>query len=135
GERPLRALPGHAPGTHLALSALARLPGRAPLEHLVVRLVEPDLAIQRVRVLGVEDPAHAGEVAVLDHLAHEVLPQAAAAVLGQHVDVREVSDRDAVRGRATEADLPVAVVEPDDASRDVDQMLLCLARAADRPRS
>ena len=42
-------------------------------------------------------------------------PSPRPAVLLEHVDVREVRERDAVARRAAEADLPLAVVEADDA--------------------
>ncbi len=71
--------------------------------------------------------------AVLDHLAHELLAQPAAAVLLEDVDVREVDERVAVGHGPAEADLAVAVVEADDALRLVDQPVLGLARPAERP--
>ncbi len=70
---------------------------------------------------------------VLDHLAHERLAEAAAAVVGEHVDVREVRDREAVGDGAAEADLALAVVEADDACCLVDQPILRLPGAPGRP--
>src|SRR3954451_9728136 len=109
------------------------LPARLPLHHLRARLAEAELAVERVHVGRVQEPACVSERAVLDHLAHELLPQPTAAVLLEDVHVREVDERSAVRRRAAEADLTVAVVEPDDARGAVDQAILCLARPARRP--
>src|SRR5262249_8946408 len=68
-----------------------------------------------------------------DHLAHHRLAEAASAVLRQEVDVGEVDEGHAVRRGAAEADLPVAVVQADDARRFGDQPVLRPACAAPRP--
>ena len=95
----------------------------AALHHTLRRCVEADLAVERVRVARVQHPTDVLQRPALDHLAHELGAEAAAAVLGQHVDVREVDERDAVAEGAREPDLPVTVVETDDALRLTDQPL------------
>jgi hypothetical protein len=65
----------------------------------------------------VQDPAQLRIRAVLDDLTHECEAEPAAAVLGQHVHVREVHERDPVCERTRETDLPFAVVGPHHALR------------------
>ena len=76
-----------------------------------------------------QQPFEMRELAALDHLADELLPQPAASVLLEYVDVREVDERHAVGRRAAEPDLALAVVEADDPRRLVDQPVLRLSRA------
>ena len=52
-----------------------------PLEQLVVGLGEAELAVERVHVRRVQQPPDVRERAVVDHLADELLAEAAAAVL------------------------------------------------------
>src|SRR4029079_4937724 len=59
--------------------------------------------------------------ALLDHLANELHAEPLPAVRREDVDVREIDERDAVRERAREAELALAVVDADDALRLVDQ--------------
>jgi hypothetical protein len=54
-------------------------------------------------------------------------------VLGQHVDVGEIDERDAVRERPGEADLPLAVVDADYALCLADQPLNHFVRPPLRP--
>src|SRR6185312_4488824 len=91
------------------------------------------LPVERVRVGRVEQPLHVRVRAVVDHLPDELLPQSAPAVLREHVDVREVGDGEPVAERAAEADLAVAVVEPDDTRGLAHEALLRLPRSAGRP--
>jgi hypothetical protein len=70
-----------------------------------------------VGVARVQEPLLVGPRASLDHLADELFAQAAAAELGEDVDVRQIDDRDAVREGAGEADLAPVGVEADDAAR------------------
>jgi hypothetical protein len=68
---------------------------------------------------------------VLDHLADELDPEAAPAVLVEDVDVGEVDEAEADDGRGTaEADLPALVVQPDDADGRLDERALLVQRAA-----
>ena len=83
--------------------------------HLVARLPEAELAVERMRVRRVQQPLDVGVRPVVDHLAHELLAEAAAAVLGTHVDVGEVRDREPVREARQKPICVAVVVEADDA--------------------
>jgi len=66
-----------------------------------------------VHVARVEDPAAVRARAVVDHLAHELDAETAAAALVEHVDVGEVNESARVElDRTGEADLAVAEVSP-----------------------
>src|SRR5581483_4466389 len=110
-----------------------RSAGRKPLHHLRARGVEPELPVQRVHVCRVQQPLQVCERPMLDHLAYERLPQSAAAVLREHVDVGEVDERDAVGNPTADPDVALAVVQPDHAVRIVDERVLDLVRATARP--
>ena len=69
----------------------------------------------------------------VDGETDELDAEAASAVLLEHVDVGEVRLHVPVRERPREADLLVAVVEADDASRAVDEIVLHLSRPPFRP--
>ena len=65
---------------------------------------------------------------------HELDAEAAAAVLVEHVDVREIDEaRGVAVDRPGEADLAAVPVEADDARARVDQLVLPLARSSLRP--
>ena len=66
---------------------------------------EPELPVEIVRVGGVQEPLRLRERPFVDAEADELDAQATAAVLLEHVDVREVGLRVAVRERPREADL------------------------------
>ncbi len=85
--------------------------------------MEVELAVEVVRVARVQCPAQSGVRAVVHHLADELHGESAPAVLGQHVDVGEIDQRDAVRKCSREADLSIAVVDADDALRLADEPL------------
>ena len=132
-QAPLRRVARGAkavPGTATSCRSLARA---RPLEQLVVRLGEAELAVERGACSSCAAATRAGERAVVDHLAHERLTEAAAAELRQDVDVREVGERDAVADRPAEADLALAVVEADDARRVPHQALLDVERPTRGP--
>ena len=96
-------------------------------------VAKPKRAYRPCMSLRVQDPAQARVRAVLDRLAHELDAESAAAVLRQHVDVEQPGVGGVVGGHAAEADLPVAVVEADDARGVVDQVLHRLVAAARAP--
>ncbi len=77
-----------------------------------------------MRVGGVQEPLRLGERPFVDAEADELDAQATATVLLEHVDVREVGLRVAVRERSREADLAALVVETDDPRGVVDQLVL-----------
>lgn len=58
---------------------------------------------------------------VLDHLADELAAQAPPSIRREDVDVGEVHDGRPVRERTREADLPRAVIQPDNPRRVADQ--------------
>ena len=93
-------------------------------ERLVTRLCEPELPVEIVRVGGVQEPLRLRERPFVDAEADELDAQATATVLLEHVDVREVGLRVAVRERSREADLVAFVIEADDARGVVDQLVL-----------
>src|SRR5262245_31639345 len=110
------------------------LPGKpGPFHHPLRRRPEPELLVQRVCVLRVEDPAPLRVRAVVDHLAEELHAEAAATVLREHVDVAQIRDRRAVADGPGEADLAGAVVEPDDPRRLTHEALLLLPGPPGRP--
>ena len=80
-----------------------------------------------------EEPRHAREGAVPDHLADELHTEPAPAELREHVDVGEVGDRDPVGERPAEPDLPCVPVEADNSVRLADEALDGLRRPAERP--
>jgi hypothetical protein len=81
----------------------------------------------------VEHPARLGEAAALHHLLHHGHTQALAAVLGKHVDVRQVGMHGAVGDCATESHLAAVVEQADHPKRRREQQLHRLARPAQRP--
>ena len=89
-------------------------PPGGPFHVVVRRRREAELAVQAVRVRGVQHPAEPCARALLDHHRDDGLAQAAAAVRGQHVHVGQVGGP-AVAERAGEADHRAnRVVRPDD---------------------
>src|SRR5688572_24714334 len=66
-----------------------------PLEQIAGGCTEAEPFVEAVRVSGVQQPAEAAPWPVVDHDLDQPLPEAAAAVLGQDVDVREVGQPDA----------------------------------------
>jgi hypothetical protein len=56
----------------------------------LARLHEAELAIEVVRVAGVEVPLRAGEWPFVDREPHELDSESSSTVLLEHVDVREV---------------------------------------------
>src|SRR5918992_592322 len=88
---------------------------------------EAELLVQLARVGSVQDPTLVGERAVLDHLPDEFHPETPTPKLGEHVNVREVGHRGAVRDRPRESDLTLAVVEAHDPGRLAHEPLLLLA--------
>ena len=74
-----------------------------------------------------------GKRTALDRLANELDAEPLAAVLFEHVDVGEIRQRVPVRERPRKADLPVAVVEADDARGATDEVFDDVARTALRP--
>ena len=123
---------GQAGGGLEDAEAELALPAPA-LERLVARLRESELAVEVVRVGGVQEPLRLRERPFVDAEADELDAQAAAAVLLEHVDVREIGLHMAVGERPREADLIALVVEADDASGVLDQVVLNVARAPLRP--
>ncbi len=69
---------------------------REPLHRLPVRAAETDARVELVRSGRVQDPPRLAAGPVLDQLADELDPEAAAAVLGEDVEVGEVDVGDAV---------------------------------------
>jgi hypothetical protein len=80
----------------------------------------------------VQEPLAVGERRALHRLSDELRAEAAAAKIGQDVDVREVGDRDAVAEGTREADLAVARVEADDPRGLANRALDRLARPSSR---
>src|SRR5436853_5098153 len=80
-----------------------------------------------------QQPREVGVRPALDHLANELDAEAATAELRQDVDVREIRECDAVRDRTTEADEPLAAIQPDHALRLAHEALHRLARTTDGP--
>jgi hypothetical protein len=74
-----------------------------------------------------------GERAAFDRLANELHPEAIAAVFLEHVDVSEIRERVPVRERSCEADLPVSVIETDDARGSANEVFDDGSRASLRP--
>src|SRR5919201_1152507 len=91
-----------------------RAPGVA-LHELVRGSGEAELLVERMRVLGVEQPFPVGEGAAFDHLAYELDAEPATPEGRQDVDVGEIDERDPVGDGAAEADLAAAVIQADDA--------------------
>jgi hypothetical protein len=86
-----------------------------------------------VRIAGVQEPAQIGERSPLDQLADKLDTEAAAAVVREDVDVREVGDRRPVREGACKRDLALAVVDADDAVGLADEAVNGVARPSLRP--
>ena len=113
-----RRPPRHEP----PVPALARLPGRLSLHHLLTRLAEAELAVERVHVRRVQEPAHGrrrGRARPSRGRAPRRgrargRPRARRRRRGRRTSTPSVSG-------AAEADLRVAVVEADDARGLVDQ--------------
>ena len=78
----------------------------------------------------VEEPLRLRERSFVHREADELDAQAAPAMFLEHVDVREVGLRVAVRERAREPDLLAVAVEADDAGGTVDQLVLDTALAS-----
>ena len=76
---------------------------------------EAEALVERVRIARVQEPLRVDERPFVHGEAHQLDAEAAAAVLVEDVDVREVRLRVAVGQRPREADLPPLVVEADDA--------------------
>ena len=118
-----------APGRRRVGRPLRRVALHQPLV-----VAEAEAARRASRRRACAGSSAVGEGAVLDDLAHELDAEAGAAVLGEHVDVGQVDEmrRVAVDG-AGEPDLAALVVEADDVLAGVDQLVLPLAGAAERP--
>ena len=68
-----------------------------------------------------QHPAPIGVLPVLDHLAHELHAESAAAALFEHVDVGEIHEAGCVAvDRAGEADLAAVAIEPHEAFAGVE---------------
>src|SRR5262245_41728905 len=102
------------------------------LHHPLGGCREAELAVEGVRVRRVQEPAAPGVRSAVDALAHELDAQTASPELRQDVDVREIRDM-AVGDRAGEPHLPPVQVQPDDARRPVDQLVLADSAPAGRP--
>jgi 3,4-dihydroxy-2-butanone 4-phosphate synthase len=91
-------------GQHRVFGAPGIVPVLAgSFQVIPVRAGEAELAVQPVRVRGVQHPPQPCPLAFLDDQPHQGLAQARAAVRGQHVHVGEVGRR-AVADRTGEAD-------------------------------
>ncbi len=106
---------------------------RAAFHHPVARLGESHLPIEPMHVACVQQPPAVFVGPVVDHVPQQPLAQSAPAVLGEHIHVGEIGERNTIGHGAAETDLPFSVVEADDAARLVDEPLLCFQRSADRP--
>jgi hypothetical protein len=78
--------------------------GVPELHQGVVGFVEAELPVERVCVGGVQQPTKVSPGSGLDHLSHKLPPQTPTTVLGFHVDIGEVGERNVVRNRSAEAD-------------------------------
>ena len=118
------------------LTTIARLRRRrweAPLHEALARRPKPGLLVQGVRVGGVEQPARAGERAVVDREAEELDAEPSTAMVGEDEHVGEVRVDVTVGDGAREADERIRVVEPDEACGAADECLGHLARASGGP--
>jgi hypothetical protein len=104
-----------------------------PLHQPLRRRAEVEALVQPLRVPRVKQPTGVGERAAFDRLANELHPEAIAAVFLEHVDVSEIRERVPVRERSCEADLPVSVIETDDARGSANEVFDDGSRASLRP--
>ena len=92
----------------------------SPFEQHVIRCGESEIAVEVVRVGGVQQPAEVAARPLLDHLFDHPASEPAAAVGGQDEDVGEVGQCDAVGYGSGETDLLVGGVCGDDSPGAVD---------------